>query len=192
LQCPSSGEISQSRNPTGEIKRPEATPSNDWYKEAHPYDIVQGFVGEASEEYGVDSDLINAVINAESSYRPDVKSAQNAVGYMQITPEVAKKYKVTDPLDPVQNIRAGTQYLRDLIERFDGDTERAVRAYHRGPTAEAKERPVGPKTRRYAKKVMVSKGFQDVLRANKNRPREGWKRRSLSEFRQAARDESGQ
>lgn len=158
----------------------------DWYPEPNAYDMLQGYIDEASEEFGVSSDVINAMIHAESSFTKDKKSRQKAMGYMQITPDVAKKYGVTDPYDPVQNIRAGTQYISDLMEEYDGDLEKAIKAYHMGPTAVAKGKKPGKQTRGYLKSV--TQGYKNPAMVEKlyKRPREGWKKRSLSDYRRMA------
>ena len=123
------------------------------------YKTVQGYVTKYGQEYGVSPDLINAVINSETNFRRGQVSKVGAQGLMQITPDVAKEYGVTDPFDPEQNIRAGTQYLSDLLDRFDGDHKKAIQAYHMGPTAVAKGRKPGRLTRRYVDKTM--RVFQD-------------------------------
>jgi soluble lytic murein transglycosylase-like protein len=158
--------------------------TENWYKDPNPYDMVQAYVQTAAEEYGVRESLINAVINAESSFKPKARSRKGAMGYMQITPKVAEKYGVRDPYDPVQNIRAGTQYLRDLIKRYDGDEETAIKAFHMGPTAVDEERAAGPKTRAHVKKVMQGAASPSTVQEAYKRPREDWKRRSIRELQQ--------
>jgi soluble lytic murein transglycosylase-like protein len=116
----------------------QETPLSEHPAWQDPYSIVQSYVKTAADEYGVPADLINAVIHKESSFRPDAQSPSGASGLMQLMPETAKSLGVTDPLDPVQNIRAGTKYLGQLLKRFDGDVNLALAAYHEGPTKVAK------------------------------------------------------
>jgi len=97
-------------------------------------DTLQIYADTAEEETGVPADLILSVIHSESSFKPNKRSKAGAVGLMQLMPAVAKQYGVTDPLDPVQNIRAGAKYLADLLERYNGNQELALAAYHAGPT----------------------------------------------------------
>lgn len=99
----------------------------------NPLDTLQIYADTAEEETGVPADLVMSIIHSESSFDPEKVSRKGAVGLMQLTPVVAKKYGVTDPLDPVQNIRAGAKYLADLLERYDGNQELALAAYHAGP-----------------------------------------------------------
>ena len=107
-------------------------------QEPSTYQLVQSYIDTAAREYKVPRELINAVIHAESSFDPDAQSSTGAVGLMQLMPDTAKSLGVDDPLDPVQNIRAGTKYLSQLIKRFHGDTNMALAAYHEGPTKVAK------------------------------------------------------
>jgi len=71
----------------------------------------------------VEAALIRAVISVESGYNPSAVSRAGAVGLMQLMPETAKRYNVTDPRDPEQNIHGGAQYLRDLLRMFDNNLQ---------------------------------------------------------------------
>jgi soluble lytic murein transglycosylase-like protein len=83
----------------------------------------------------VDAALVHAVITAESGYNPRARSDKGAMGLMQLMPETARRYCVKDPYDPVQNLRGGAQYLRDLLQRYDNDLKLAVAAYNAGEGA---------------------------------------------------------
>ena len=72
----------------------------------------------------VDASLIRAVITAESGYNPLAVSRAGAVGLMQLMPETASRYAVTDSRDPEQNIHGGTRYLRDLLTMNGGSVKR--------------------------------------------------------------------
>jgi soluble lytic murein transglycosylase-like protein len=97
---------------------------------ASAYDSV---IAAASKAYGLDEDLIHAVIQAESSYNTNAVSSAGAQGLMQLMPGTAASLGVTDPFDAQQNIFAGTQYLKKQIERF-GDVRLALAAYNTGPS----------------------------------------------------------
>ena len=84
----------------------------------------------ASEE-GVDPDLFIRLVEAESSFRPDVTSEAGAYGLTQLMPGTAAELGV-DPSDPVQNLRGGARYLRQQLDRF-GDPALALAAYNAGP-----------------------------------------------------------
>jgi len=76
-------------------------------------------------------ELIAAVIESESDFRPRLVSAKAAQGLMQIVPETARLMGCDDPFDPHANIAAGTRYLHYLVDRF-GDEKIALAAYNAG------------------------------------------------------------
>lgn len=93
---------------------------------------IDRIIDQVAAEYDMDPDLIRAVVQTESSYRPNVVSHCGAQGLMQLMPGTAKEMGVSDPFDPYQNIRGGTAYLKRQIERF-GDVRLALAAYNTGP-----------------------------------------------------------
>ncbi len=111
--------------------------------------------GQTARRYGVSGDLVHAVILAESAYDPKALSHKGAMGLMQLIPETATRYGVTDPWDPAQNLDGGVRYLRDLLGQFK-DTGLAVAAYNAGETAVARygnEIPPYDETQGYVAKV---------------------------------------
>lgn len=84
-------------------------------------------------DHGVDPRLVDAVIRTESAYRAEAVSPKGAVGLMQLMPETARRYGATDPFDPVQNVRGGTAYLRELVAEFG--VVLALAAYNAGEGA---------------------------------------------------------
>lgn len=110
-------------------------------------------------EYGVDPALVKAVIHAESAFNPYATSHKGASGLMQLMPATAEEYGVTDIYDPIQNIRAGVQYLRDLLGMYENRSRLALAAYNAGPRAVKRYRGIPPykETRRYVKKVLKYK-----------------------------------
>jgi len=84
-----------------------------------------------AEEEGVDPDLFTRLVEAESSFRPDVTSSAGAYGLAQLMPGTAAELGV-DPSDPVQNLRGGARYLRQQLDRFV-DPALALAAYNAGP-----------------------------------------------------------
>ena len=117
------------------------------------YDAI---IHQAAEQFGVDADLIKAIIKTESSFDPNALSERGAQGLMQLMPATAGEMDVTDPFDPEENIFGGTRYLSLLNKRFKQDKSLAVAAYNGGPTAVANCNgiPPIPQTRRFVKKVM--------------------------------------
>jgi hypothetical protein len=113
----------------------------------------------------LDSALVKAMVAAESGYEPTAVSAKGALGLMQVIPETAARYGVTDDrkqtvaeklFDPATNLRIGTRYLRDLLRLFGDDLELALAAYNAGEGAVQRydnRIPPYPETQEYVKVV---------------------------------------
>lgn len=90
----------------------------------------------AAREAALDPALVHAVIFVESGYNPAARSPKGAVGLMQVLPETASRYGVTDPgRSPEANLKAGTLYLSDLMRLFDSRIDLALAAYNAGEKA---------------------------------------------------------
>lgn len=93
----------------------------------------EGLIGQASQKYGVDSALVKAVIQQESSFNHQAVSSAGAKGLMQLMDGTSSGYGVTNPFDPKQNIEAGTQFLGGLLKKYNGNEGVALAAYNAGP-----------------------------------------------------------
>lgn len=85
--------------------------------------------------YGLESELLHAVIAVESGYNPVARSKKGASGLMQLMPGTARRYGVADAFNPEQNIDGGARYLRDLFQMFEGDVSLVLAAYNAGENA---------------------------------------------------------
>ncbi|MFQ3545121.1 lytic transglycosylase domain-containing protein [Halobacillus rhizosphaerae] len=117
---------------------------------------VDGYIKDASNKYGVNEQLIRSVVNAESSFNPKAVSHAGAQGLMQLMPDTARGLGVSDPLDPEQNVMGGTKYLRQMLDRYNGDEKLALAAYNAGAGNVDKYGGVPPfkETQQYVKKIL--------------------------------------
>ena len=130
------------------------------------YKAVKHLLKDASQLHGIDYELLQALIATESGFDASAVSPKGAVGLMQLMPPTAERYGVkadkNAPLtkkltDPKTNIRAGSSYLRDLINMFPGQLELALAAYNAGEGAVQRagnKIPNYPETKNYVKTVM--------------------------------------
>ena len=102
--------------------------------------------------------LVLAVIAVESSGRRTAESHKGAQGLMQLMPDTAARFGVTDSLDPAQNIRGGVAYLDWLMREFGGDPVLALAGYNAGEGAVRRHQGVPPfaETRDYVPKVLAA------------------------------------
>jgi hypothetical protein len=106
-------------------------------------------------QYGLPPELVLAVVQVESNYNANARSEKNAQGLMQLIPETATRFGVTDVWDPEQNLRGGMAYLRWLLNYFDGDTRLALAGYNAGENAVLRHRgiPPYPETQAYVRRI---------------------------------------
>lgn len=104
----------------------------------------------------VDAALVKAVMHIESAFNPHAVSHKGAQGLMQLMPDTAQRYGAYDLFDPVQNVRAGVRYLKDLQKLFKNNTRLVLAAYNAGENAVLRYKGIPPyhETQGYVRKVM--------------------------------------
>jgi soluble lytic murein transglycosylase-like protein len=96
-------------------------------------DELKAIVSQASTEHGVDANLIRAVIEQESGGRPCAVSPKGAQGMMQLMPAAQADLGLANPIDPTENVRAGSRYLRQMLDKYRNNVPLALAAYNAGP-----------------------------------------------------------
>jgi len=113
------------------------------------------FIATSARTHGIAPELVASVIAAESNFNPTAVSLKSARGLMQLMPQTATRFGVTNVFDPQQNIDAGTRYLKELLQRYHGDLALTLAAYNAGPDRVERFRSVPPyrETRNYVRRV---------------------------------------
>jgi hypothetical protein len=117
-------------------------------------EMFEDLVRAHSQRQSLRPELVRAVIQVESGFNPTATSPRGAMGLMQLMPQTARDLGVTNAYDPDENIRGGTKYLRQLIDKF-GSEQLALAAYNAGPGAVDRYDGIPPyrETKEYVRKV---------------------------------------
>jgi soluble lytic murein transglycosylase-like protein len=119
-------------------------------------DTYGDIIHRAAERYDLSPELLRAVIAQESGGRPGAVSEKGAKGLMQLMDETARDMGVRNPHDPEDNILGGARYLRELLDRWGGDLERALAAYNAGPSVVERHGGIPPfrETENYVRRIL--------------------------------------
>ena len=117
-------------------------------------DAFDDIIRDAADAYDLPFEFIKAVIRVESAFDPHAISRVGAMGLMQLMPATAESLNCADAFDPRENIMAGSQYLRIMSNRYNGDINLVLAAYNAGPGAVARYDGIPYEaTRRYIERV---------------------------------------
>jgi soluble lytic murein transglycosylase-like protein len=118
--------------------------------------LYDDLIAEHAKLNDVRADLVRAVVQVESAFNPYAKSPKGALGLMQLMPATLRQFGVTNAFNPVENVRAGVAYLRQLLDRYSNNEELALAAYNAGPGAVDKHGQTVPpyrETRNYVAQI---------------------------------------
>ncbi len=107
----------------------QTLPATHLAAKAAPY---QATISKAAQQYDVNPSLVKAVITIESCFKPNARGSSGEKGLMQLMPGTARRFNIRDGYSTWQNIHGGSRYLSHLLDRYDGNTNRAIAAYNAG------------------------------------------------------------
>ncbi|MBF2719279.1 lytic transglycosylase domain-containing protein [Psychrobacter sp. NG254] len=161
-------------NPSGNFDKFTKKVKVTYYKDSKMYDgssdsygssaasnsgsrnAYDSYIRASAERHGVDPGLMKAMMHTESAFNPNARSPVGAQGLMQLMPATARRFNVSNPWNPADNIEGSAKYIAWLMRRFDNKVEYAVAGYNAGEGNVDKYGGIPPfkETRNYVQKVM--------------------------------------
>jgi soluble lytic murein transglycosylase-like protein len=119
---------------------------------------IETVSAEVGSAYNVEIpvNLVKSIIKQESGFNPNAVSHAGAQGLMQLMPATAKSLGVYNSMNPYQNVRGGIKYIAQLLNRFEGNLQKALAGYNAGPEAVARYGGIPPykETQNYVQSIM--------------------------------------
>jgi soluble lytic murein transglycosylase-like protein len=170
------GHLVVSNRPKGEGDSPApaayVVPQAESFRATRPVDqsksaLYDDLIQQYARQNSVRTDLVRAVVQVESGYNVWAQSPKGALGLMQLMPTTIQQFGVRNPFNPLENIRAGVAYLRQLLDRYANNEVLALAAYNAGPGAVDRHGQAVPpykETRDYVSKVNKLAGESSKVR----------------------------
>lgn len=118
---------------------------------------IRDAVSQSAANHNLPPSLVLAFIKQESGFNPNAVSHCGAQGLMQLMPQTARNLGVKDSLNIEQNVEGGCRYIREMLDRFNGNLKHAIAAYNAGPGAVEKYNGIPPyaETQNYVPSVLA-------------------------------------
>jgi soluble lytic murein transglycosylase-like protein len=145
--------VSENRQRLASLSQPKPVTGSVAERRARFERVIRAY----ARRYGLTPALLHAVIRTESAYDHSAVSSAGAQGLMQLMPATAARYGVKDSFDPVENVRGGAAYLRDLLDMFGQDLQLALAGYNAGENAVIRhghQIPPYAETQEYVRRVL--------------------------------------
>jgi hypothetical protein len=147
----------------GEVELVTEKAREEFFKSEVPFGSI---IYKEAKKNDLPPELVAAVVQTESNFKPTAQSGAGARGLMQLVPRTGRWMGAKNLNNPSENVRAGVKYLRYLNERFDGDQKKVLAAYNAGEGNVRRYGGVPPfrETRNYVRKVTsAQKDFEDKV-----------------------------
>jgi len=134
------GHLVLSDRPTGPVERTYRVQNAEEIRTTRPAPasrtvLYDDLILEHAHLNDIPADLVRAVVQVESAFNPYARSPKGAMGLMQLMPATARQFGVRNPYNPIENVRAGVAYFRQLLDRYENNDQLALAAYNAGPGA---------------------------------------------------------